>query len=94
LHKDDETSIFQKILDHIVKLEEYWIHSLENIVEQHQKASQTFDKNEKGKPFWVSDTILYWDHRANDLRKKGKWGPKWLGPYQISYSIGQYTYIL
>jgi hypothetical protein len=53
-----------------------------------------FDKREKLTTFTANEKALLWDSTHADKGKHTKFHKLWLGPYIISYVIGNNSYLL
>ena len=86
----------QLCLDELERLEGRRLQALQNLEEYQARMSRAFDKRVKRRSFKQGDLVLAVIHPMNITRRmKGKFEPKWEGPFVIKevYSSGTYRII-
>jgi hypothetical protein len=93
LTEDEATKLRLKELDN---LEEKRLHTLQNLEAYQARMSRAFDKRLKRRSFKQGDLVLAVIRPMNIAHRiKGKFEPKWEGPYVVKdvYSSGAYRII-
>jgi len=57
-------------------------------------AKKDHNKKEKVRTFRVGQRVLLWDSSNKDKGKHTKFEKLWLGPFSISYNLGNNTFFL
>jgi hypothetical protein len=89
----NSTSIPQ-IINALLSLEEQRRHALENLKKRQRFVKRYFDKKSKSTSFEADEKVLLWDSAHADRGKHSKFQIFWLGPYKITYVIGNNSYLL
>ena len=66
----------------------------ENLISYQENMKTIFDKKSKYVLFQPEDIVLRWDFRREYKGKHGKFDPLWYGPFKISESRANDTFVL
>jgi hypothetical protein len=78
----------------LLLLEEQRNYTLNNFKKRQQSVKKYFDKKAKTTTFAASQKVLLWDFSHVDKGKHSKFQKLWLGPYIVSFIIGNNSYFL
>jgi hypothetical protein len=89
----NSTDIPQR-LNALLALEEQRSYALNNLKKRKQSVKKYFDKKAKSTTFAIGEKVLLWDSAHADKGKHSKFHKLWLGPYIITYVVGNNSYLL
>jgi hypothetical protein len=78
----------------LLSLEEQRMFSLDNIKRRQRTVKKYFNKSVKTIKFKVNEKVLLWDSAHVDRGIKSKFQKLWLGPFKITFVLGENSYIL
>jgi hypothetical protein len=78
----------------LLALKEQRIFSLKNLKKKQHTIKKYFDKRDKSTTFAADEKFILWDSSHSDKGKHSKFQKLWLGPYIISFVVGNKSYLL
>jgi hypothetical protein len=78
----------------LLALEEQRSYALDNLKKRQQTVKKYFDKRAKSTTFATDEKVLLWDSAHADKGKHSKFQKLWLGPYIITFVVGNNSYLL
>jgi hypothetical protein len=89
----NSSDISQRI-NALLALEEKRMFALDNIKMRQQIVKKYFNKSVNTVKFKVNEKVLLWDSTHADRGRHSKFQKLWLGPFKISFVLGDNSYIL
>jgi hypothetical protein len=92
-YQEEPNEVIRRI-HQLVEVQQAREQIVDRIQDHQQRIKQVFDKKAKKERFQIGDLLLKWDAPKQDKGKHAKFEALWIGPFRISETFSNNTYML